>query len=972
MDFTFGENLVLSHKLYYYNLPMNSEATMVRYVLPHNISHDIHDTTGFHGIILVRFTLCEHLVGINMDVSDLLNNLLDQQLRSDLWPEPVRVIRVSPLGAQFELWAEGMQTRQTHRRIVNRDVLEHLNQQTTDVEAFAADAALFALGVEAHRIALGYSFDPFFAVSSSRVDPLPHQLEAVYGTLLPKPRTRFLLADDPGAGKTIMAGLLLKELTYRGTVERVLIITPANLTNQWQRELKDKFNERFDVINSDTTNSAYDDNPWLLKNHVITSLDFAKQERYRNQLERVHWDLVVVDEAHKLSATRYGKNLKKSLRYRLGEVIARTSNHLLFLTATPHQGDDEKFRLLLDLLEPDLFATRELLEEATANGENPIMLRRLKEDMTDFAGQRLFPARFVHTPAFNLTSLERRLYQRVSTYVSRHFQIAWRSKKRNIGLAMTVLQRRLASSSYAIARSLEKRLKRLQALKEDVLKLDHELLELTEDELEDLPEQERWNIENELAERLTLAKNLPDLEREIRELKALSEEAALLASFDQDRKLEKLFEILASLPKDEKLLIFTEHKDTLTYLLRILRKHHYRVSSIDGSMPLNARVAAEREFAGDSQVMVATEAAGEGINLQFCAVMVNYDLPWNPTRLEQRMGRVHRYGQDREVNIYNLVAQDTREGEVLGRLLTKLEHMRAQLGSDRVYDVVGKLLADINLERLITEHLSGRKTLAEIHSLMDARLDSDRADYLRDITLEALAERHLDLSRLRQQKQTSELQRLQPEYIERFFRVAFTRLGGSITPRQDGYVRLSIPYTLRHIAQQPLPNEYPKATFDPKSDRDTTLVAPGQALFDAVRTITFTQASHTLQQGARFYLPHSQQIGLLAHLELAMIDGSGTTVSRRLYACLQEDTIRALPTNVLVDALAYKKDSNHTSNNPDNHTSNDVGNEANDPDTSADAGTFMVTNSSTGNSTTHHNSNTGNSNTANSDSKPST
>ncbi|MDZ7704518.1 MAG: helicase-related protein [Trueperaceae bacterium] len=837
--------------------------------------------------------------------------LADKRLSSDLWPEPVKVIRVSPLGKQYEIWAEGIDSQKSLKRFVDSDTLEKLLGQLSPTEDFAADPELFSLGVEARRIQLGYSYDPFFAVSTSRVDPLPHQLEAVYGTLLKKPRVRFLIADDPGAGKTIMAGLLLKELKYRGMLDRILIVTPANLTDQWRRELKDKFGESFEVINSDTVRALYDENPWAVKPHAITSIDFAKQETYRNQLERANWDLVIIDEAHKLSARRDADGVSKSLRYRLGEVLSRTSNQLLFLTATPHQGDDEKFRLLLDLLEPDLFATRDLLEEAAAKDENPVMIRRLKEDMVDFEGQRIFPPRRVYTPSFRLSASERKLYDNVTEYVSKHFKRAWSDKKRNVGLAMTVLQRRLASSTYAIATSLDRRYRRLQQLKEEVLNIDiSPLYNLTDEELADMPEEERWKIENEIAERLTLAQNIPDLEVEIRELKKLSDEARLLARLDQDRKLEQLLGILNKLDglsAGEKLLVFTEHKDTLDNLMRVLDKKGYSVTSIHGGMRLEDRVAAEREFRDDMQVMVATEAAGEGINLQFCSVMVNYDLPWNPTRLEQRMGRIHRYGQKNEVHIYNLVAEGTREGDVLGLLLRKLDLMREQLGSDRVYDVVGKLLFGINLETLIVDYITGRKSLAEINDKISPSFDPTRNEkIIADVDRGALADREIDLKRLRDQKRDSELNRLQPEYVDRFFTRAFARLGGTTETRRDGLLRMRVPYELRrHHTSITL--EYSRVTFDPHADphSDGELIVPGHPLFEAVLGKTLELATPALQQGSSHALPSANAPGFLGYLELAVVDGTGATVSRRLYACLQDPELHTLPSSVLVDAVPY-------------------------------------------------------------------
>ncbi|MFB9993412.1 helicase-related protein [Deinococcus oregonensis] len=838
------------------------------------------------------------------------DRLLDRPLRSPIFPEPVKVIRVERAGARHTVTAEGLITHTTHRRMLDAAALDGLMRLVADQRTdFEADPALFALGVEARRIQLGYTFDPFFAVSASRIDPLPHQLEAVYGVLLKRPRIRFLLADDPGAGKTVMAGLLLKELRYRKLLERVLVVTPANLTDQWRREMRDKFGETFQVINRDVAGLAYGENPWEGENLVVTSMDFAKRDQHLDHLRRVHWDLVIVDESHRLSATKYGSEIKRSQRYKLGEVLSQTSAHMLLLTATPHQGDNEKFRLLLDLLEPDLFATTRLLQDAAARGENPIMLRRLKEDMTDFDGKPLFPPRYVHTPQFRLSASERALYERVTEYVTKHFRRAWDDRQRNVGLAMTVLQRRLASSSYAISRSLDNRLRRLQALREDVNSLKEDpLLGYTEDEFEDLPEEERWALEDRLAERLTLARNLPQLEAEIHELESLGRDARLLARLEQDRKLQELLRVLGSL-NGEKLLVFTEHRDTLTFLVDVLRRKGFAVTNIDGSMGLEERVQREADFRDTAQVMVATEAAGEGINLQFCSVMVNYDLPWNPTRLEQRMGRIHRYGQKFEVHIHNLVAEGTREGDVLALVLQKLEIMREQLGSDRVYDVVGELLGDVDLEKLMLEHMLGRRSLAEIQAMVEARLSPDRVEFLREVTLEALAKRDVDLSRLRGEREQSELTRIQPEYTSRFFTQALAQLGGEATRRQDGLYRLRVPYELRSKAHN-VRSEYAKTTFDKRAAADAEFLAPGHPLFDLVLQETLALAQPLMRQGASFELDGLTEAAVVGFYEMAVVDGRGTTASRRLFAVQEEvnsESTEAIPTLVsprlLVDAL---------------------------------------------------------------------
>lgn len=839
-------------------------------------------------------------------ISMQVERLTGKRVTASYWPEPVRIISVAPVGANYEVYAKLLDSGQLSEQVLTAEqvkkLLLQLGQQSLD-----GDPEFFALGVEAHRIKLGYAFDPYFAVWASRVDPLPHQLEAVYGVLLKRPKVRYLLADDPGAGKTIMAGLFLKELIYRGVVKRILIVTPANLTDQWRRELKEKFNESFFVANRSTAEAQFGETVWEKYDRVITSIDFAKRKPYIDELEHVDWDLVIIDEAHKLSATKYGKEIKRSQRYRLGEVLAERTSHLLFLTATPHQGNADKFRLLLDLLEPYLFANTEILEEAAAKGENPILLRRLKEDMTDFEGKPLFPPRHVHTPELRLSPSERTLYDMVTEYVKEHFNRALDKKKRNIGLAMTVLQRRLASSTHAIARSLENRKKRLEKLLEEARELkesnsnwgtrDVGIAETVD--LDDLAEEERWQIEEE-ALKLTLAENLPELEAEIKELSNLAGRARTLARLEDDTKFKKLLGILESL-NGKKLLVFTEHKDTLHFLVHALKKRGYAVTFIEGGMRLEDRIDREREFRDSAQVMVATEAAGEGINLQFCSVMVNYDLPWNPTRLEQRMGRVHRYGQKYEVHIYNLVAEGTREGDVLRLLLEKLEAMRLQLGSDRVYDVVGELMADVNLEQLIFEHIAGRKSLADIRAVIGSRLDPARIERIKEITLEALAHREINLSQLREDLQRSKANRLEPEYTERFFARAIEMLGGLLEKKAGSLYQLRLPYDLSQ--KHSLKRNWPKVTFDPAAKMDAELLAPGNKVFDVVLDEVLARSHPELAKGATLQTVHANKDTLVGFIQLGVKNGLGQVVSRRLLALADEQgEKRFVPPNILVDA----------------------------------------------------------------------
>ncbi len=639
------------------------------------------------------------------------------------WTEPVKVLTVKARGTRIEVQAVGLNTNRLWNKLLNAEDFGTTIKITGTGQLALLDGnpTQFRLAAEAHRIRLAYQYDPHFAVSVSQVDPLPHQMDAVYGYLLTQPRIRFLIADDPGAGKTIMGGLTTKELKFRGLVERTLIITPANLTDQWRRELHDKFGETFTVVNRGTVSAAYGRNVWEDNPQCITSIDFlARQDDILNLLRDVRWDLVIVDEAHKMAAYKYGNKINKTQRYELGEFLRDRTDHFLFLTATPHKGDPDNFALLLQLLDRDLYVTGNILAEASAHNENRIMIRRLKEDMRKFDGSPCFPPRHVKTLSYRLSQEELELYDAVTEYVQNNFQRAVAAENRNVGLALTVLQRRLASSVAAIRLSLERRLKRLRELRK-LGKLRQEYGEIPDD-LDDLAEADRWKFEDDVVERLTMAENMAELEAEIEELDRL----VRLAKHTEKNVAETKFEELRSVVSEHlsgcavRLLVFTEHKDTLDFLVGRLTNLGFHCCTIHGGMTLEKRIGAEREFfERRPSVLVATEAAGEGINLQFCSLMVNYDIPWNPNRLEQRMGRIHRYGQQQEAMIFNLVADNTREGEVMQCLLRKLEDMRRALGSDRVYDVIGEIVPAPKFDALMKDWLSRRKTMTEILAEID-------------------------------------------------------------------------------------------------------------------------------------------------------------------------------------------------------------------------------------------------------------
>jgi len=829
-------------------------------------------------------------------------------LEGPYWPEPVRVLSAQVRGKRVEIHAVGLESERYFSNVLELAALEAEVRVKAREAAltFAADPKHFRLAVEAHRIRLAYQFDPQLAVSVSQVDPLPHQIEAVYRYVLESPRIRFLIADDPGAGKTIMAGLILKELEYRRLLQRVLIVAPGHLKYQWQREMKERFQESFAIVDRARMESTWGENVWQERDRCITSIDFIKQDGIRTTLRGTHWDLVIVDEAHKMSAYAYPSRgrtkIDKTKRYQVGEILARHTHHLLFLTATPHKGDPENFRLFLDLLRPGFFAQTAMLKESIENKDNPIFVRRLKEDMRKFDGTPIFPPRHVHTVPFRLTPDEVALYNGVTRYVQDYFDKA--KENRSISFALMILQRRLTSSTHAIHESLKRRKARL----EELLDLPERIREQREDylhardisdeELEDMAEEERAEIERRL-EQLTIAQNIDDVRAEIAQLERLIEQAERVRAQEIESKLVGLRDHVLGHLGDHKLLIFTEFRDTLEYLVEKLRAWGYTVTTIHGQMNMDARIAAEHEFRDRSQVMVATEAAGEGINLQFCSLMVNYDIPWNPNRLEQRMGRVHRYGQQYEVHIWNMISRDTREGQILDRLFKKLDRMREALGSDRVFDIIGEMIPGSRLDELLKDAIFNQRRMEEIEQHIEAVDERSVQQTLERVFATSLATRHIDYTGLLQETLTAEENRLVPEYVADYFLRAFRRLGGRVERRAgDTYTVPSVPFELRRWGNDysfkttygTLFREYRRITFDKVYARhhpEAEFVAPGHPLLEAVNQQVLSTFDGGSDAYAVFGDPEGRREGVFWFVEGDVTDGAGDPAGRRVFCLYQ-------------------------------------------------------------------------------------
>jgi superfamily II DNA or RNA helicase len=841
------------------------------------------------------------------------NNLAPGDVVSGLESsELVEIQRVAPFGGKMLIEGVGLQSRRMVKRPLATEELAALVKVRGQQHTFDGDARLFLLGAEAERIRIAHQFDPLFAVNSSIVDPLPHQVEAVYRYLLPLPRIRFLLADDTGAGKTIMTGLLIKELFFRGVLQKVLIITPGGLTKQWkEEELQEKFGLYARLVNR----ASFDAEPGQFSRYeegiFVTSIDFlARNEGCLKAASETQWDLVVVDEAHKLSAYEYGTKLEESERYKAVKALAHKTDHLLFLTATPHRGRKDTFRRLLLLLDEDLFQKDEhvadrVREQAAPYGtpgeadfedERPIrkarnrfFLRRLKEEMVDWDSRALFKDRHTKTVGYDLTPEEKTLYDQVTSYVRSKRREAKAKKNRNVELTLMVMQRRLASSLYAITRTLENRLRALNevlSILRDPGRSEAErkrLLRGTPDpsdprditEYEDLTEEERERIDQRIF-RQVLTDDPDKVEEERDEVERLFR----LADSLKHHKEAKFAELLAVLDssdviraEDEKLLIFTEHRDTLNSLAKRLEEKGYSVATIHGGMDVDSRKQAQRQFRTRAKIMVATDAAGEGINLQFCRYLINWDIPWNPNRLEQRMGRIHRYGQADDVWVYNLVAQNTREGSVLQKVLSKLDVMREQMGSDRVYDVIDEWLEDVPLVRLIESAIDSDDESASARET-DAALSTashERAARLMALQKKTSLASRLDLGSARELRDASDERRLQPLFIQRFFERAWTACGGTV--RKDDHFPVwhigSTPTALLELARerrQPLSDNYDTPfVFDKqlvsvaskvRVPERTKLLGPGHPLFDTLIEWAIREARQAFAKGATLVDPN--------------------------------------------------------------------------------------------------------------------
>lgn len=777
--------------------------------------------------------------------------------------------------------------------------------------SFDADGDMMRLVSEAYRIHLAHIFDPYLAVHTSAVEPLPHQISAVYQEMLPRQPLRYLLADDPGSGKTIMTGLFMKELIARGDLKRCLIVTPGNLAEQWQDELYRKFKLRFEILTNDRIESAVTGNVFLETNFCIARLDkLARNALLQEKLKITDWDLIVVDEAHKMSATVWGNEIKYTKRFQLGRILSNLTRHFLLLTATPHNGKDEDFQLFMSLIDSDRF-------EGVNHDSNrsidvsDVMRRLVKEELLKFDGTPLFPERRAYTVNYDLSPKEADLYEAVTKYVRDEFNRAdnlAKDRKNTVGFALTILQRRLASSPEAIYQSLYRRRERLEArLAEEKLGKKAEMyrsnIDFEDFDEDDLPSSERETLEGNIADQASAATTISELEAEIAILKRLERLANEVRASGEDRKWDELSKLLQDNKEmfspegqREKLIIFTEHKDTLRYLaekIRSLFGDDKAVVTIHGGMLRDERRKVEELFKQDkdTRILIATDAAGEGINLQRAHLMVNYDLPWNPNRLEQRFGRIHRIGQTEVCHLWNLVAKETREGQVFQRLLDKLEEEREALGG-KVFDILGKITFDNRpLRDLLIEAVrygNDPSIRAKLDQVVDHSFDKDQLRTL--IEEHALTEDTMDVSKvmaIREDMERREAHKLQPYFIESFFIEAFKQIGGRMRAREKGRYEITfVPFAVRNRDMiigfgEPVLQKYERICFDKAycnvpGQTPAVLICPGHPLLEATMDLMREQYADVMKRGTIFIDENDYNTAarLLFYIEDSVQDGT--------------------------------------------------------------------------------------------------
>jgi superfamily II DNA or RNA helicase len=578
------------------------------------------------------------------------------------------------------------------------------------------------LRIEAGVLKLAYTYNKLLSLSNSRTRILAHQVESTH-RIINSLNQRFLLADEVGLGKTIEAGLVIKELIFRFDYRRILIICPASLVLQWQNELESKFNESFEIMDRQALKKyrKMQDNPWNACGRIICSLDFIKSISHKEDLTKTNWDVIVIDEAHRLRKD----DLKTTLSYNVAELLSQNSKSFLLLTATPFRGKLEELYYLIRLVDKNLlgpfqtFYNTYCLKECDLSGLrqkiSSAIIRRTKKEIGGFTKRHAKTIRFEFFPE------ERVLYDATTRYVIEEYNKAIQSENRAVGFVMTVFQKLLDSSSPALLSALKKRRDNLLYLvnHENEELIRNKLIEKNLIEFNDIDEPE--DMDDMMEE--SVKKTRHDIQEEILILDNL---ISIAESVTRNKKAEKLREIVLKLKKGKckKILIFTQFRTTQDYLKNIL--HDFKVELFNGSMDKDRKEEAIFNFKEDAEILISTEAGGEGRNLQFCNVLINYDLPWSPVKIEQRIGRIHRFGQANDVYIYNFSTKDTVAERILTVLIKKLKLFEESIGTPDI--LLGQIEEELNLNAIFMR-MAASGNSRKIYSEIDGKLETARESY---------------------------------------------------------------------------------------------------------------------------------------------------------------------------------------------------------------------------------------------------
>ena len=786
--------------------------------------------------------------------------------------------------------------------------IEKLDSLVDRLAASQSDTPLhYDLRERAIRLDLAYKYDRFLSLTSNRIEIEPYQVQAAY-EILNSYDHRYLIGDEVGLGKTIEAGIVIEELIARDRADRVLIVAPAPLTVQWQEEMREKFDRNFVIYDRETVRTHRKSHPnqnvWKQEDLIITSIDFAKQTTDDAESDRVsvldalqnldeEWDIAVFDEAHHLTAKRSSDDsIDRTDRYKVGKAVADNSDALLMLTGTPHKGKSDQFYFLVSLLDPYRFSHESQIDP---DGLDDLMIRRLKDDMYETDGTRMFPEKNIEALPVEMTREERKLYDDVTEYIREYYNLAQQEENQAAGFTMVIYQKRLVSSIYAIRKSLENRMRAIQnaAVAEDLPDDVQDLIPRYSTEPERLTDAERARVE-EALETVTITLNQSQVQQELDRVKELWQQAKDIETDSKARLLKQFVDRILSEDPDEKILIFTEYTDTLEYLRDEVFADH-DVSQVYGDLDQSRRREEMAKFEDEANLMLATDAAQEGLNLQFAHIMVNYDLPWNPIRIDQRMGRLHRYGQEHTVEIRNLFFADTRESEILNLLVEKTNQIESDLGMRS--DVLGRVLEDVDLDETIMAAIAEGESTEQVVADIETTIE-EKQEAIQTVENKFLIRDRFDLSGedddILEVIERSQHGEVSEGDIEALVRVFFDEFGGSIKGVRPGPARmegdvfqLDVPDVLsgNQVARQ-----YPRSTFTKDiaiEEDDVDFISLDHPLVQSL--IDFCLDSDRIQGqiATKVAVTDSQTPGILFNYRLGYVSGAGDVVTEkfvRLYA----------------------------------------------------------------------------------------